>query len=168
MDTMLRGFWYIAASGPRLKPGQTLPVTLLGQTLLLVRAADGTVTAFEDACPHRGMPMRHGTFDGTNLQCSFHGWAFRATDGLATATIVDAGGVSRSLPHILTDYPGHFPNGSETLRALVRAGADVNVRLVGPNEETPLHWAASNDDVAVIDALLELSADLEAGYYFER
>lgn len=81
MDTMLRGFWYLAASGARLKPGRTLPVTLVGQNLLLVRASDGAVSAFEDACPHRGMPMRHGPFDGTLLQCGFHGWAFRATDG---------------------------------------------------------------------------------------
>lgn len=81
MDTMLRGFWYLAASAARLKPGRTLPVTLVGQNLLLVRASDGAVSAFEDACPHRGMPMRHGPFDGTLLQCGFHGWAFRATDG---------------------------------------------------------------------------------------
>jgi ankyrin repeat protein len=29
------------------------------------------------------------------------------------------------------------------------------------HRETPLHWAASNDDVALIDALLDAGADLE-------
>jgi ankyrin repeat protein len=81
---------------------------------------------------------------------------------LADATIVDPGGCQRSLLHIVTDYPGHFPNGRQTVRSLVRAGADVNARFVGPHEETPLHWAASTDDVAVIDTLIELGADLEA------
>jgi uncharacterized protein len=81
---------------------------------------------------------------------------------LADATIVDAGGCQRSLLHIATDYPGHFSNGPQTVRSLIRAGADVNVRFVGPHEETPLHWAASTDDVAVVDALIEQGADLEA------
>ena len=31
------------------------------------------------------------------------------------------------------------------------------------HHETPLHWAASNDDVALIDALLDAGADLERG-----
>lgn len=83
-------------------------------------------------------------------------------DDLATSTVVDACGVSRSLLHIATDFPGNFPNGPETVRALVCAGADLTARLIGSNEETPLHWAASTDDVAVLDALLELGADIEA------
>jgi ankyrin repeat protein len=48
------------------------------------------------------------------------------------------------------------------VRSLIRAGADVNARFVGPHEEAPLHWAASTNDVAVIDALIEQGADLEA------
>jgi ankyrin repeat protein len=46
--------------------------------------------------------------------------------------------------------------------ALVEAGADVNARFCGPHEETPLHWAASSDDVDVLDALLDAGADIEA------
>ena len=69
---------------------------------------------------------------------------------------------ARSLLHVATDWPGHFPNVAETIRELVLAGADVNARLFGPNTETPLHWAASNDDVAALDALLDGGADIEA------
>jgi len=46
--------------------------------------------------------------------------------------------------------------------ALVRAGADVNARFRGPYEETLLHWAASSDDVEVLDALLDAGADIDA------
>jgi ankyrin repeat protein len=42
-----------------------------------------------------------------------------------------------------------------TVAALVEAGADVNARFTGPHTETPLHWAASSGDVAVLDALLD-------------
>src|SRR5437867_5368301 len=78
--------------------------------------------------------------------------------GLATARI----GMSRTLLHVATDWPGHFPNGAATVAALIEAGADVNARFVGRHTETPLHWAASSDDVAVLDALLDLGADIEA------
>jgi hypothetical protein len=87
---------------------------------------------------------------------------------LATARLGDpvsgicGGGMSRSLLHLATDWPGHFPGGAETVKALVAAGADVNARFAGPHTETPLHWAASSDDVAVLDALLDAGADIEA------
>jgi ankyrin repeat protein len=45
---------------------------------------------------------------------------------------------------------------------LVAAGADVNARFIrGPAAETPLHWAASSDDVVALDALLDAGADIE-------
>lgn len=82
--------------------------------------------------------------------------------GLATARLADHEGASRTLLHIATDWPGHFPNCAATVAALVAAGADVNARLWGPHEETPLHWAASTDDVEALDALLDAGADIEA------
>jgi ankyrin repeat protein len=74
----------------------------------------------------------------------------------------DPCGTSRTLLHVVTDWPGHFPNGAATVAALVDAGADVDARFTGPHTETPLHWAASCDDVGVLDALLDAGADIEA------
>jgi ankyrin repeat protein len=82
----------------------------------------------------------------------------RESPDLATARIE-----GRTLLHVATDWPGHFPNGAETVALLVDAGADVNARFQGPpSEETPLHWAASSDDVEALDALLDAGADIEA------
>ena len=82
---------------------------------------------------------------------------------LARAWIVDHKGVARSLLHIVSDWPGHFPNGAQTVRVLAAAGADLNATVINANApETPLHWAASSDDVAVLDALLDAGADIEA------
>jgi uncharacterized protein len=44
----------------------------------------------------------------------------------------------------------------------VAHGADVNAPFAGCHSETPLHWAASSDDVAVIDVLLDHGANIEA------
>lgn len=89
----------------------------------------------------------------------------RETPELARARVGDPGqpgGESRTLLHVATDWPGHFPEVAATIRALVEAGADPNARFVGRHEETPLHWAASSDDVAALDALLDAGADIEA------
>ena len=84
---------------------------------------------------------------------------------LAAARLVDSKQVRRSLLHVVTDWPGHFPEGPRTVALLVRYGADVNASVnhpTAPSAETPLHWAASCDDVALIDALLDAGAAIEA------
>jgi ankyrin repeat protein len=86
--------------------------------------------------------------------------------GLAQGRIMDEHGVARTLLHIAADWPGHFPNGAQSVAILVAAGADINAvvtsRKANGSAETPLHWAASSDDVAVLDALLDGGADIEA------
>jgi len=65
--------------------------------------------------------------------------------------------------HVVTDWPGYFPNGPAVVRLLLAAGADPDARGAGGSEETPLHWAASSDDVDVAEALVDGGADIEAG-----
>ena len=87
-----------------------------------------------------------------------------ANPALATTRLGDDDreGMSRTLLHVATDWPGHFPGVAATIATLVEAGADVNARFRGPHAETPLHWAASSDDVEALDALLDAGADIEA------
>ena len=80
--------------------------------------------------------------------------------GLANARPAGHGG--RSLLHLATDWPGHLPNVAATIGSLLAAGADPNVRAIGRHRETPLHWAASSDDTAAIDALLDAGAQINA------
>lgn len=68
----------------------------------------------------------------------------------------------RTLLHIATDWPGHYLNVAATIAALVAAGADPDAGCLGEHAETPLHWAASSDDIAAIDALLDNGADINA------
>jgi ankyrin repeat protein len=64
--------------------------------------------------------------------------------------------------HLFADAPGHRPNATAIVAALVAAGADLDAHAIGTwHHETALHWAASNDDVALIDVLLDSGADIE-------
>jgi len=81
--------------------------------------------------------------------------------GLAASRL---GGVAkgRTPLHVVADWPGYFPNGPQIVRMLIEAGADPNARDPDkPSSETPLHWAASSDDVDVAVALIDGGADLE-------
>jgi uncharacterized protein len=68
----------------------------------------------------------------------------------------------RTLLHVATDWPGHFPNGPAIAKILIDGGADINAPFTGRHSETPLHWAASSNDVAVLDTLLDHGANIEA------
>jgi ankyrin repeat protein len=84
-----------------------------------------------------------------------------ADPALATCLVVEDGGGRTSL-HLLADAPGGRPRCAETVRVLAAAGAVLDAPAVGMwHVETPLHWAASNDDVVLIDALLDAGADIE-------
>ena len=69
---------------------------------------------------------------------------------------------TRTALHVVADWPGYFPSGPEIVQILVEAGADPNARGPGDHGETPLHWAASSDDVDVARALIDAGADPEA------
>ena len=119
--------------------------------MLTIQAEDARAVALTAA-------IQGGDVDALRRQLRDH-------PGIAAAQIVDGHGVCRTLLHVAADWPGHFPNGAQTVAVLVVAGADVNARVhPGPrgSAETALHWAASSDDVEVLDALLDGGADIEA------
>jgi ankyrin repeat protein len=85
-----------------------------------------------------------------------------ANPGLASAHIERRGGSLTPL-HAATDWPGYFPNGPAVVRQLLAAGADPDAPARGgAHAETPLHWAASSDDLDVAAVLIDGGADLEA------
>ncbi len=78
---MIFGDWYPALRAGTLRPRGTAVTVLLGIPMLLGRKADGTLFALRDLCPHRGIPLSAGWFDGETVQCKYHGWRFEPCSG---------------------------------------------------------------------------------------
>ena len=79
----------------------------------------------------------------------------------ANVRIQGRGGGFRTPLHIVADWPGYFPDGPAVARLLLEHGADPNGAAEG-RQETPLHWAASSDDLDVAEILVDGGADIEA------
>ena len=80
----LRDMWYFALPGHALPRRRMVTRTLLGEPVLLGRGADGAPFALRNVCPHRGIPLSYGAFDGREVECCYHGWRFN-TAGRCTA-----------------------------------------------------------------------------------
>ncbi len=69
--------WYVAAWADEIG---TTPVarTLLNEPVVLFRGASGRVSALEDRCCHRALPLHHGDVVGDCLRCAYHGLEYNA------------------------------------------------------------------------------------------
>lgn len=52
-----------------------------GQEILLIWPENGELKAFQGACPHQGIPLVEGEFDGKTLTCRAHEWLFDGCTG---------------------------------------------------------------------------------------
>lgn len=80
----LREVWYYAIASSQLKPGKMVSKIMLDEPVLLGRDKTGAAFALVDICPHRGIPLRFGKFDGCEIECCYHGWRFNPA-GVCTA-----------------------------------------------------------------------------------
>src|ERR1041385_3928445 len=78
---MLTGFWSRALPARLVKTGQLHKAMLLEVPLVIGRDRQGKPFALRASCPHRGMPLSYGQFDGEQIECSYHGWRFDAQSG---------------------------------------------------------------------------------------
>jgi phenylpropionate dioxygenase-like ring-hydroxylating dioxygenase large terminal subunit len=78
---MLSGFWYRSLPSHKVRRRQLCKAMLLEVPLVIGRDGEGKPFALQDACPHRGMPLSCGEFDGREVECSYHGWRFEAQTG---------------------------------------------------------------------------------------
>lgn len=62
-----------------LPPKRVMRANVDGQDMVIWRAADGTIAAWDNRCPHRGMALSHGFVRGNSLACLYHGWHYAAS-----------------------------------------------------------------------------------------
>jgi len=98
----LTDLWYFALPGRALKPGRMVHKVLLGEPVLIGRDRAGRPFALRDICPHRGIPLSEGRFDGTEVECAYHGWRF------------DTGGTCTAIPSVVEEQD--FQVGRITVR----------------------------------------------------
>jgi ketosteroid isomerase-like protein len=161
---------FVEVTGPRLEQWG-MPE---GQACMVVTVEDGRIVRMQDyrsraaAVAAAGLPPEpEDALDLRLTEAIRTGSAatveqlLREHPGLASGRQSASG--SRTWLHVVTDWRGHVPEAAAKVRAPVAAGADVNAGFSGPqHSETPLHWAASSDDIEALDALLDAGADIEA------
>ena len=77
----IKDLWYLAFHGSFLKKGKLESKEILGEKIVFGRDSHGQPFGLRDNCPHRGVPLSAGWFDGETIQCCYHGWQF-ACDGV--------------------------------------------------------------------------------------
>jgi phthalate 4,5-dioxygenase oxygenase subunit len=76
---LLRRYWQPAALKEELTGNRpVVPVTLLGERLVLFRDDKGAIGLIDRHCPHRGADLCYGRLEDGGLRCPFHGWLFGA------------------------------------------------------------------------------------------
>lgn len=74
---VMRRYWQPAALSDELMSNRpVVPVTLLGERLVLFRDSDGALGLIDRHCPHRGADLCFGRLEDNGLRCPFHGWHF--------------------------------------------------------------------------------------------
>ncbi len=117
------------------------------------------------------LTLPHGDRVAVELTSAIHGGDLDALrriiadrPELAGAHMIGRKGLEggwRTPLHAATDWPGYFPAAPAAVGMLLAAGADPNDDTGGDRPETPLHWAASTDDVDVAVVLIDNGADRE-------
>ena len=93
------GWFCVGRAESVSEPGDYLTADVVGESVMVVRAADGTLAAFYNLCRHRGSrlvsriasepaaePGRSGCFAGS-IRCPYHGWTYGARWHLAIGAV---------------------------------------------------------------------------------
>ena len=77
------------------EPGDTMPVSFLGQPLVMVRDLDGVLRVFQNICRHRGMIlMTKPDRIRRAIRCPYHSWSYELDGRLRTTPHVGGPGIN--------------------------------------------------------------------------
>ncbi len=95
MARLIRPSWQIVCHASDIaQPGDWRTLDYLGESVIVIRGADGAARAFANVCRHRGSRLVDGAAGcARRLTCPYHGWTYGADGRLV------------GVPH-KADYPG--------------------------------------------------------------
>jgi phenylpropionate dioxygenase-like ring-hydroxylating dioxygenase large terminal subunit len=101
------------------EPGEALPIDFLGNPLLAVRGADGTVRVFQNTCRHRGMILiQEKTKLHRVIRCPYHSWCYGLDGALKITPHVGGSGCDKHA-EIKPDELGLFEIRSHVFRDVI-------------------------------------------------
>src|SRR5579859_1413486 len=69
---------------PPTDEAKEFPCTINGSDkTICVANVNGTISAMDNVCLHRGGPLGQGMIEGNKVVCPWHGWAWDPTTGAA-------------------------------------------------------------------------------------
>lgn len=74
--TFIRNAWYVVAWDYEVLADTILERTILGESVIVYRKADGTPVVMENRCCHRAAPLALARKEGDCIRCMYHGLKF--------------------------------------------------------------------------------------------
>jgi len=101
---MLLNQWYLIGPDEDLPKGTIHPLRILGRDIVVWRTPNGEVTALEDRCCHRNVPLSQGFLKKDCIVCAYHGWQF---DPSGACVLIPSGGDDGKIPQtaFVRSYP---------------------------------------------------------------
>src|SRR6266705_2966943 len=59
------------------------PLVVCGDKVVCIANVNGTISAMDNVCLHRGGPLGQGMIEGSKLVCPWHGWQWDPKTGEA-------------------------------------------------------------------------------------
>jgi choline monooxygenase len=82
--------WQVVGHASQVeKAGDYFTTQLLGEPLLFVRGAEGTLRGFYNVCRHRAGPPAEGCGSRKLFRCGYHGWTYGLDGSLISATEIE-------------------------------------------------------------------------------
>lgn len=76
-NSFVQNAWYVAGMSSEFETRQLRGMTIAKRPIVIWRADDGSVVAFDDRCVHKRMPLSCGKLlENGTLECAYHGFTY--------------------------------------------------------------------------------------------
>ena len=147
--------WYPLAWSDEIAPGKVIGRQFAGQPIALFRTRDGKLSALEDRCAHRQVPLHLGVVAGETLKCGYHGWSYnregacidvpylgecRLPNGVKSYPVREANGM-------VLVFPGNAALAQARLPAFLGKSGDDAYKTRRLNREVACHYSFLHENL---------------------